>query len=311
MKLNHKVLNIVVPLITLTVLVFFLPPFLIYKFLRFIYRLKTIENVAGKVILITGASSGIGEHLAYEYGKRGARLALAARREDRLRGVADKARRLGSPDAIVILADVSKAEDCNRLVNDTVNHFGQLDHLVNNAGVTKIGLFEDCNEFSHLKSIMDTNFWGSVYCTKFAVPYLRKSKGKIVVMSSSATWFSIPRLSFYNASKAAQTCFFETLRAELGSDLGITIVSPGVVRSEMTETPEFQSQVCSEMIPSQSTQVCATAIVDSACRGDMNLTDPPWIRVAFWLRVFCPQLLESITHSNSIKRPRTTSNKEN
>ncbi|XP_024175377.2 11-beta-hydroxysteroid dehydrogenase-like 4A [Rosa chinensis] len=311
MNLNHKVLNIVVPLVTLTGLVFFLPPFLIYKFLCFVYRSKSIENVAGKVVLITGASSGIGEHLAYEYGRKGARLALAARREDRLRAVVDKARRLGSPDAIMILADVSKLEDCNRLVNSTVNHFGQLDHLVNNAGITQAGLFEDCNEFSYLKSIMDINFWGSVYCTKFAVPYLRKSKGKIVVISSSATWFSIPRLSFYNASKAAQTCFFETLRAEFGSDMGITIVSPGVVESEMTGTPQFQSQVGSDMMPCQSTEVCAKAIVDSACRGDMDLMEPSWIRVAFWLRVLCPQLLESITHSNSIKRPRTTSNKDN
>ncbi|XP_004309297.1 PREDICTED: uncharacterized protein LOC101306394, partial [Fragaria vesca subsp. vesca] len=114
------------------------------------------------------------------------------------------------------------------------------------------------------------------------------------------------------ASKAAQTCFFETLRAEIGSDLGITIVSPGVVQSEMTETPEFQSQVNSDMIPSQSTEVCAKAIVDSACRGDMDLTEPSWIRFAFWLRVYCPQLLESITHSDSIKRPRSTpSDKEN
>ncbi|KAK9926599.1 hypothetical protein M0R45_023819 [Rubus argutus] len=310
MGLNHKALNIVVPLITLIGLLFYLPPFLIYKFI-YIYRFKSIEKIAGKVVLITGASSGIGEHLAYEYGRRGARLALAARREDRLRAVADKARRLGSPDAIVLLADVSKLEDCNRLVNDTVNHFGQLDHLVNNAGVTQIGLFEDCTQFSYPKSIMDINFWGSVYCTKFAIPHLRKSKGKIVVISSCATWFSTPRLSFYNASKAAQTCFFETLRAELGYDIGITIVSPGVVESEMTKTPEFQSQVGSDMIPSHSAEVCTKAIVDSACRGDMDQTEPSWIRVAFWLRVLCPQLLESITHSNSIKRPRTTSNKDN
>ncbi|KAM5571616.1 hypothetical protein ABKV19_011943 [Rosa sericea] len=179
--------------------------------------------------------------MAYEYGKRGARLALAARREDRLRNVADKARQLGSPDAIVLPADVSKLEDCNRLVDDTVNHFGQLDHLVNNAGILKLGLFEDCSQLSNFNSIMDINFWGSVYCTKFAIPHLRKSKGKIVAISSCATSFSAPRSSFYNASKAAQKCFFETLRAELGSDIGITIVSPGIIQSEMSGTPQFES----------------------------------------------------------------------
>ncbi|CAB4280471.1 unnamed protein product [Prunus armeniaca] len=244
--------------------------------------------MAGKVVLITGASSVC---------KRGARLALAARREDRLQGVADKARGLGSPDAIVLPADVSILEHCNRLVNETVNHFGQLDHLVNNAGVLQVGSFEDWTQgqFSKLVSIMDINFWGSVYCTHFSLPHLRKSKGKIVVISSSSTWFSTPKFGFYNASKAALICFFETLRAELGSDIGITIVSPGLIESEMTGSSQFLSQ----------------AIVDSACRGDMYLTEPAWVKFGFWLRVFCPELLEKLLQLMATKtNPAGTSIKD-
>ncbi|KAM5571614.1 hypothetical protein ABKV19_011943 [Rosa sericea] len=136
-----------------------------------------------------------------------------------------------------------------------------VDHLVNNAGILKLGLFEDCSQLSNFNSIMDINFWGSVYCTKFAIPHLRKSKGKIVAISSCATSFSAPRSSFYNASKAAQKCFFETLRAELGSDIGITIVSPGIIQSEMSGTPQFESVRASSMMPSRSTEACM-------CRGN-------------------------------------------
>lgn len=292
----HKVLNVVVPLVTFIGSLFFLPYFLVYKLISFIYRSKSTENIAGKVILITGASSGIGEHLAYEYAKRGARLALAARREDRLRAVADKARRIGSPDVIVLPADVSKLEHCNRVVNETVNHFGQLDHLVNNAGVLQVSLFEDCNQFSTMVSIMDINFWGSVYCTHFSVPHLRKSKGKIVVISSSESWFSAPKSSFYNASKAALTCFFESLRSELGSEIGITIVSPGLIESEMTGSREFVSQLRPKWMPSESPEKCTKAILDSVCRGDMHLTEPSWVGFGFWLRVLYPELLEKLFH---------------
>ena len=167
MDLIHNFLNLILPPISLIALLLILPPFLVYKlFIFFIKAFIPTQNLAGKVVLITGASSGIGEvckyqplfflnyilfwwmsidnicqdiyvtnnimsqtfwlkHLAYEYARRGARLALAARREDRLRAVADKALELGSPDAIAIRADVKEVEDCKRLVEETVNHFGQ------------------------------------------------------------------------------------------------------------------------------------------------------------------------------------------
>uniref|UniRef100_A0A7N2M950 Uncharacterized protein n=1 Tax=Quercus lobata TaxID=97700 RepID=A0A7N2M950_QUELO len=214
MDLLHKFLNIVLLPLTLIVLLFFMPPFLILKFLWSLKRSVYSENVSGKVILITGASSGIGEHVAYEYAKRGARLALVARREDRLQAVADKARKLGSPEVVVVRADVSKVEECERIVNETVNHFGHL------------------------------------HSTHYAVPHLRKSKGKIVVIASAAQWFTTPGLSFYNASKAAQVSFFETLRTEFGQDIGITIVTPGVIESEMTQEflPKCDSALGGEMV---------------------------------------------------------------
>ncbi|KAE9467564.1 hypothetical protein C3L33_00506, partial [Rhododendron williamsianum] len=121
----HKLLNIVLPLISLFSLFFFLPAILLFKIFSSISRSVFSENVSGKVVLITGASSGIGEHLAYKYAKGGACLALMARREKRLEAVADKARWLGSPDVIVESGDVSKVEDCKRFVDAALNHFGR------------------------------------------------------------------------------------------------------------------------------------------------------------------------------------------
>ncbi|GMN56593.1 hypothetical protein TIFTF001_025704 [Ficus carica] len=285
MAFIHKFLNLVLPLSSLITILLFLPPFLVYKLFKYSIKAFThTENLAGKVVLITGASSGIGEHLAYEYAKRGASLALAARREDRLQSVAAKSVRLGSPDAFVIRADVSKVEDCKRLVDQTVNHFGQLDYLVNNAGVLQANLIEDSIEFSKIRSIMDINFWGSVYCTQFAIPHLRKGKGKIVVVSSIGTYLSPPRLGVYSASKAAQLCFFEALKAELGSEIGITIATPGLIESEMTGD-HFFSQTKLKGFPVGSAEGCAKAIVESACRGDMYLTVPYWWRVGFWFKL--------------------------
>ncbi|GMY15157.1 11-beta-hydroxysteroid dehydrogenase 1a [Fagus crenata] len=262
-----------------------------------------MENVAGKVALITGASSGIGEHVAYEYARRGACLVLVARREDRLQIVADKARELRSPEVIVVRADVSKVEECKRFVEEALNHFGRLDHLVNNAGMARLRLFEEVKQFSDMASVMDINFWGSVYSTHYAIPHLRKSKGKIVVISSVAAWLASPRMSFYNASKAALISFFETLRMEFGPDIGITIVTPGLIQSEMAKS-HFFSQFA--WTPAESTEGCAKAIVDSACSGDMYLTEPSWMKVGFWIKILCPEVFEACFPSMFVNRSPTS-----
>ncbi|XP_075660740.1 11-beta-hydroxysteroid dehydrogenase A-like [Castanea sativa] len=303
MDLQHKFLNIILLPLTFVLLLLFMPPFLLLKFLFSLKRYIFMENVVGKVALITGASSGIGEHVAYEYAKRGARLVLVARRDDRLQAVANKARKIGSPEVIVVAADVSKVEDCKRFVEEAVNHFGQLDHLVNNAGVTKPRSFEKVTQFSDFASLMDINFWGSVYGTHYAVPHLRKNKGKIVVISSTGAWLANPRLSFYNASKAALISFFETLRIEFGPDIGVTIVTPGLIDSEMTQG-KFLPQAA--WVPAETAEGCAKAILDSTCSGDMYLTEPSWMKVFYWIKVLCPEVLEWCSHSMFANRPQST-----
>ncbi|KAJ4850113.1 hypothetical protein Tsubulata_100585 [Turnera subulata] len=302
----HRVANIVVPTVVLPSLILSLPLILVSKILKRAKRSIFSEKIAGKVVLITGASSGIGEHLAYEYARRGARLALVARREDRLREVANKARTLGSPDVITIQADISKSEDCKRLVDEAVNHFGQLNHLVNNAGVSQPGMFEDCTQISDYERTMDVNFWGNVRTTHHAVPHLRKSKGRIVVISSVMSWYPIARSTFYSASKAAVSAFYETLRVEFGSDIGITIVTPGVVDSEMTRSIDKGDLRDTPVMP---TVLCAKSIVKSACRGDSYLTEPFWMKMFYLVHLICPEFTHWSNHRKVAAAKKASNNK--
>ncbi|CAN6995539.1 unnamed protein product [Brassica oleracea var. botrytis] len=170
-----------------------------------------------------------------------------------------------------MVADVSKLHDCERFIQAAVLHLGRLDHLVTNAGVAPLYLFEDIDDLSMAMPAMDINFWGSVYCTFFASSYLKKSRGKI---ASGCGYIASPRLSFYCASKAAVIAFYETLRIEFGSKVGVTIVAPGVVDSEMTQgkfmTKNGQFIVDKELrdvhislLPVESAERCAKAILRS------------------------------------------------
>nr|XP_043637801.1 11-beta-hydroxysteroid dehydrogenase-like 4A [Erigeron canadensis] len=293
MDLIHKFLNIVSPIVTTILFIFVLPVIYVSRLLRSCSASSYPKELAGKVVLITGASSGIGENLAYEYAKHGACLALVARREDLLVAVAEKAKELGSPDAIVIKADVSKLEDCKRFVNETISHFGKLDCLINNAGIATYGLFEDKDQgaggIKECVATMDINFWGSVNATHFALPHLRKTKGRIIVVNSCAGWLNAPRMNIYNASKAAQQSFFETLRIELGSDIGITIVTLGVVKTAMANDDDL-IKTNLEWMPMKSVEGCVKAIADGARRGDEYVVEPKWIDTVILWVMLLPEL---------------------
>ncbi|XP_051136117.1 11-beta-hydroxysteroid dehydrogenase A-like [Andrographis paniculata] len=299
----HTFLDLVAPPFTFFTLLFVLPPLRIFKFFLSILGALFTEDVAGKVVLITGASSGIGESVAYEYAKRGACLVLAARREKSLEEVGERALYLGSPEVLAVRADVADPDDCRSLVDRAINAFGRLDHLVNNAGIMSVAMLDQVHDVTDFREIMDINFWGSVYMTRFAAPYLRASGGRIVAVSSAGAWLPSPRMSFYNASKAALFQFYETLRVEFGGDIGITLVTPGIIESELTQGKYFTSQgrlvvdkhirdVEVSLTPIESVERCAKAIVKSAVRGEAYLTEPAWFRTTFFWKVFFPELVE-------------------
>ncbi|KAI3785885.1 hypothetical protein L1987_45011 [Smallanthus sonchifolius] len=307
MDLVNIFLNLAAPPFTFFTMLFFLPPWIFFKFCLGILRTIFPEVVSGKVVLITGASSGMGEYIAYEYASRGACLALCARREDRLREVADRCLYIGSPDVIVIRADVSNAHDCKRMVDQTVHHFNRLDHLVNNAGISQICMLEEADDITNLRPVMDINFWGSVYTTKFAAPHLRNCGGRIIVLSSAASWIPLPRMSLYNASKAALAQFYETMRVEFGSDVKITLVTPGFIESELTQG-KFLSREGKMVVdydvrdmqvnlsPVKKVEGTARAIVKQALRGQRYVTEPSWMKMSYAWKVLWPEVVEWVNY---------------
>ncbi|KAM7484036.1 hypothetical protein LguiA_000045 [Lonicera macranthoides] len=301
--LHNLIYASLLPLV-LSFLCLFLPTFFLYNFILKIFSYLSKEDLNGKVVIITGASSGIGEQLAYGYAKRGASLVIVDIREKKLEKVAERARVLGSPQVLPIRADISNINECKRFVDDAVRHFGRLDHLVNNAGITTACLFEDVTDVTNFAPVMDINFWGYIYPTYYAIPHLKRSGGKIVVISSSTALVGVPNLSFYGASKAAIISFYDTLRMELDASISITIVIPGFVESEMTQGKHLSKEGVITLkpelaetwkgIPMMSAKACGEAIIDGVRRRERYVSEPKWYKLLFWLYTFCPQPVEWI-----------------
>jgi short-subunit dehydrogenase len=190
---------------------------------------------ANKVVLITGASSGIGLALAKLFVKEGYSVSLAARSFEKLIEIQSEINPL-KDSTLIIKTDVSRSEDCEQLVNKTVAHFGKIDILIHSAGITMRALFGQV-ELSVLHKIMDVNFWGTVYCTHYAMPELLKSKGTVVGISSVAGYKGLPTRSGYSASKFALEGFLETLRIEnLKTGVHVLIARPGFTATNIRNT---------------------------------------------------------------------------
>jgi short-subunit dehydrogenase len=188
-----------------------------------------------KVVIITGASSGIGRALALEMASRGARLALAARSAEKLQALA-KETGLADDDVLIQVTDVSREDDCRKLIEATAGKYGRIDVLINNAGISMRALFRD-TDLKVLKSLMDVNFWGTVYCTRYALKHLLSSNGSVVGVSSIAGFKGLPGRTGYSASKFAMQGFLETLRIEnLRTGLHVLIACPGFTASNIRNT---------------------------------------------------------------------------
>lgn len=188
-----------------------------------------------KVVIITGASSGIGKALSFEMGNRGAIVVIAARSDDKLREIESELIDSGV-NVLAIKADVSVEADCRNLIESTIDKYGRIDVLINNAGLSMRALFEEV-ELSVIKRLMDVNFWGTVYCTKFALPYLLRAKGSVIGVSSIAGFKGLPGRTGYSASKFAMQGFLETLRIEnMKKGLHVLIACPGFTASNIRNT---------------------------------------------------------------------------
>lgn len=189
-----------------------------------------------KVIIITGASSGIGKALAIEFASRGANLVVASRQYVALCELTEYLINNYGIQAVAVQCDVSVEEDCSHLIKQAILTFNKIDVLINNAGISMRALFKDV-DLKVLKTLMDVNFWGTVYCTKYALPHIQKSQGSIVGVSSIAGYKGLPGRSGYSASKFAMNGFLDVLRIEnLKTGVHVMTACPGFTSSNIRNT---------------------------------------------------------------------------
>lgn len=192
-------------------------------------------NCANKTIVLTGASAGIGRALSISLAQQGANLVLAARNQEALaETLAACTKQAGK--AIAVPTDVTQPEACHRLIEEAISAFGQIDILINNAGISMLTRFDEVTDLSIFEQVMQVNYLGAVYCTHYALPYLKANRGLLVAISSLCGKTAVPTRTGYVASKHAMQGFFDTLRIELkASGVDVLVVSPGFVATDIRQ----------------------------------------------------------------------------
>lgn len=194
-----------------------------------------MNQFADQVVIVTGASSGIGKALARVFALQGAHIVAAARSMEKLINLKNELKAAGK-DCLVVQTDVSDENACRHLIEETVAKYGKINVLINNAGISMRALFEDVH-LSVLRQSMDVNFWGTVYCSKFALPHLLKTKGSLAGVSSIAGYKGLPGRAGYSASKFAMQGLLEVIRTEnMKKGLHVLIACPGFTASNIRKT---------------------------------------------------------------------------
>ena len=260
-----------------------------------------------KNVLITGASSGIGRALAYEFARRGANISLAARQYDKLTEIATELSSTGVK-VVCTATDVSVEEDCRRLVEATVHELGTIDILICNAGISMRALFDDV-DLSVLRRLMDVNFWGTVYCTKYALPYIQASHGSIVGVSSVAGLHGLPGRTGYSASKYAMTGFLDTIRVEnRKKGVHVMVACPGFTAtnvrfSALTADGSQQGQTPRAEEKMMTAETVAELIANGISRRKRLLLMEFEGRATHFIKKFSPRLLDVLFYNAMAKEP--------
>jgi short-subunit dehydrogenase len=258
-----------------------------------------------KVIIITGASSGIGEACAYVFAKQGAKVVLAARNIDKLNHVKQHCDALGA-ETLLVKCDVSFEADCKNLIEQTINHFKVIDVLINNAGISMRALFADL-DLLVLKQVMDINFWGTVYCTKYAMPYLLAQTGSVIGISSVAGFKGLPGRTGYSASKFAMEGFLESLRIEnLKTGLHVGVMCPGYTASNIRNAAlnkDAKSQAESPF--NESKLMPAETVANYILKMIVNRKTHQVLtiqgKLSFLLQKFVPRFLDTLVYNTIAK----------
>jgi len=259
-----------------------------------------------KIVIITGASSGIGKSLAEEFAKRGANLVLGARHFVNLCAITQRLEELYKIKAVAVQCDVTVEEDCEVLIKQALVTFGRIDILVNNAGISMRALFNDA-DVKVLKSVMDVNFWGAVYCTKYAMPELLKTRGSVVGVSSIAGYKGLPGRTGYSASKFAMNGFLDALRIEnLNTGVHVLTACPGFTASNIRNTAlDKQGQQQGESTLNEdkmmSSEEVARIIADGVENRKRTLIMTGEGKLTILISKFFPKLLDKLVYNKMAK----------
>lgn len=257
-----------------------------------------------KIIVITGASDGIGAEMARQLAqahRADVGLVLAARNDALLTQVAGQCAAHGA-QTLVVKTDVSIEPDCRRMIAAAQARFGQIDGLINNAGMSSHALFEDVKpgDLGWYEQLMGINLWGSVWCTHAALPMLKQSQGSIVAVSSLAGLVGVPGRTAYCASKFAMTGFFEALRAELKSaGVSVTTAYPGVVATR-TRHKGFNAAGALAGVSglkedkTMPVEECARLILRGMARREREVVMSSQGKLGRWLKLIAPGAVESM-----------------
>jgi short-subunit dehydrogenase len=263
-------------------------------------------NFKNKVVIITGASSGIGKACAEEFAKRGANLVLAARQYVTLCEITAQLEKQYGIRAVAVQADVSKEEDCEHIIKQAVVTFEGIDVLINNAGLSMRALFQDV-DLSVLKNLMDVNFWGTVYCSKYALSEILKSKGSIIGVSSIAGYRGLPGRTGYSASKFAMNGFMESLRTELlKTGVHVMVACPGFTTSNirvaaLSEDGKSHGETSMDEGKMMTAEEVSVIMADGIANRKRTLVITGQGKLTVWLNKLLPALADKLVFNHFTK----------
>lgn len=258
-----------------------------------------------KVVIITGASSGIGKSCAFEFARAGASVVLASRNFELLNEIHNKLISKGY-HSIAIKTDVTNPEDCKYLISETLRVFKKIDILINNAGISMRANFNDL-DLSIIEKIMQVNFFGTVNCTKYALPYILESKGSIVGVSSIAGHKGLPGRTGYSASKFAMHGFLESLRLEnLNKGLHVLIACPGFTASNIRKNAlckdgSTQSKSPRNEIKMMQPERVAQHIISAVKKRKNSIVLTINGKLTVFLNKFFPKIVDSLVYNHMSK----------
>ena len=261
-----------------------------------------------KVVVITGGSDGIGRALIDVLIPLGAKIATCARNYDKLYNL-----QLQYPNVLLhtMACDVSNEADCKRFIDSVIEVFGQIDILINNAGISMRSLFNDV-DVDVMRKVMDVNFFGAVYCTKYALPFILQTRGTIVGISSTAGYRGLPGRSGYSASKFALRGWLEALRSELiHSDVHVMWVSPGFTASNirnvaLNEKGNLQGESPLDETKLMSAEECAVYIIKAIEKGKRTMVLTSSGKLAVFMNKFFPAWSDKLMYNHFFKDKKLT-----